>query len=80
MRIGGPPFPSKTIVPRVASGGTVCTWASGREGMTGNRGSVGGGKQKSTLSPYSWKDIMPARTSITAPAVARNGLPKMTGA
>jgi len=78
--IEDPPSPSKTIVPRVASGGTVCTWTSGEEGTIGNRDGVGGGKQKSTLSPHSWKDIMPARTSITAPAVARNGLPKITDA
>ena len=78
--IEDPPSPSKTVVPRVASGGILCTWASGEEGMTGNRDDVGGGKQKLTLSPHSWKDIMPTRTSITAPTVARNGLPKITGA
>jgi len=77
-RIEDPPSPSKIVVPRVASGGTVCTRASGEEKMTGNRDNVGGGKQKLTLSPHSWKDIIQARTSITAPAVARNGLPKMT--
>jgi len=40
---------------------------------------VGGGKQKSTLSSYSWNDNVPAFTSMIAPVVTRNGLPKMTG-
>jgi len=75
-----PPLPSKIVVLRVASGGTVCTGASGDEGVAGNENGVGGGKQKSTRSPHSWKDIMPARTSIIIPAAARNGLPKITGA
>jgi len=78
--IEDPPSLSKTVVPIVALRGIVCTRASREQGMTGNRDGVGGGKQKLTLSPHIWKDIMLACTSITAPAVARNGLPKMTGA
>jgi len=53
--------------------------AAGGEGMTGTEDYMGGGKQKFTLSPHNWKDIVPTCTSITAPAVARNCLPRMMG-
>jgi len=72
-------LPSKTTFPGAALGGTVCTGALGSEGLAGNGNGMGGGKQKSTIFPHNWKDIVPACTSITASAVARNGLPKMTG-
>jgi len=47
--------------------------------MAGTEDGVGVGKQKSSLSLHSWKDKVPACTSITAPIVARNSLPKMGG-
>jgi len=40
---------------------------------------MGGGKQKSTLSPHIERDNVPACTLISALAVARNGRPKIIG-
>ena len=39
--IGGPLSPSKTVVPGVALGGTVCTWTARGEGVAGNGDGVG---------------------------------------
>jgi len=68
-------------------GGTAGTGAGGgvREGaggggeVAGARVGMGGGKQKSTLSPHIQKDNVPVCTLISAPAVARNGHPKIIG-
>jgi len=38
----------------------------------GTKGGVGGGKQKSTISPQKWNVIVPACISITTPVVVRN--------
>jgi len=50
-----------------------------RWGMTGTEDSVGGAKQKFTIFPHNLKDKVPAYTSIIAPTVAKNGLPRMMG-
>ena len=47
--------------------------------MVGARVGMGGGKQKYILFPHIQKDNVPACTLISAPAVARNGLPKIIG-
>jgi len=53
--------------------------AAGGGEVTGAGDGVGGGQQKSTLSPHIWKDMVPAYTSIFALAVARKGLPNLIG-
>ena len=75
-----PPSPLNTMISGLVAGGTVCMGTIGGEKIVVSRGGVGGGKQKSTLSPHNWKDIVPVYTSITASAVVRNDLPKMIGA
>jgi len=77
--MSGPPSLSKTSMPVKIAGGTTGTGAGGGRGVVGAGESMGGGKQKSTLSPHIRKNNVPACTSISAPAVARNGLPRMIG-
>jgi len=69
-----PPSPSKTLMLAKTSGGTTGIGAAGGSSAEGD---MGARKQKFTLSPHIRKDIVPACTSISSPAVARNGLPKM---
>jgi len=75
----GPPSPSNTSTSETALGVTVGTGVTGGGRLTSTEDGVGGGKQKSIISPQNRKDIAPACTSITALAVARNGHPKMIG-
>jgi len=75
----GPPSPSKTSMLVKTSGGTTATGATGGGEGVGAEDGMGGGKQKSTIFPHIRKDRVPACTSISAPAVARNNLPKMMG-
>ena len=53
--------------------------ATGIGQALGTKDGVGGVKQKSTLYRQNWNVIVPAYTSITAPAVARNGLRRVMG-
>jgi len=74
------PTPSKTLMLATTSAGTTGTGAAGGGEVADAEDGMGGGKQKSTISPHIRKDIVPTCTSISAPTVARNGLPKMMGA
>jgi len=60
-------------------GGDVGKGAGGGGKVAGAGVGMGGGKQKSTLSPHIQKDNVPACTVIFAPAVVRNGRPKIIG-
>ena len=53
--------------------------AGGGGEVVGARVGIGGGKLKSALAPHMQKDNMPACTLNSAPAVARNGRPKIIG-
>jgi len=75
----GPPSPSKTLMLARTSGGTAGTGAAGSGEVVGSEDGTGGEKQKSSLSPHIRKDIVPAYMWISAPAVARNGIPKTMG-
>jgi len=77
--IQGPPSPSKTLILETTLGRTVCIGTAGGGELIGAEDGMGGGEQKSTLSPHIWKDMVPACMLISAPAVAVNGLPKMIG-
>ena len=61
------------------TGGSVGEGAGGGSEVVGAGVGIGGGKLKSTLAPHMQKDNVPACTLISAPAVARNGRPKMIG-
>ena len=52
-------------------------WRDGE--VVGNGEGMGGGKQKSDLSPHIRKDNVLAYTLIFALAIVRNGLPRMIG-
>jgi len=75
--IWGLPSPSNTLIVEIVSGGTICTGISGGGKAADIADGGGWEKQKSTLFPQNWKDKVPACMSITTPAVARNGRPKM---
>jgi len=74
-----PPPQSVIATPRIGGRGEG-VGAEGVEWAPGVRGGVGGGKWKSTRSLQTVKDMVPVYTSITAPVVARNVRPKMSGA
>ena len=57
----------------------VVTGTRGGGGGVGAEVGIGGGKLKFTLASHMQKDNMPACTLNSAPAVARNGRPKMIG-
>jgi len=60
-------------------GGVVGKGAGGGEKVASAGVGMGGGKQKFTLSPHIQNDNVPTCTLISAPAVARNGLPRIRG-
>ena len=75
----GPPSPSNTLILEIAPGSMVCIGIAEGGKIAATKDGVGGGKQKSTLSPNNWKDNIPTCTSITIFAVAINGLPRIMG-
>ena len=77
--MSGHPSPSKTSMLAKTSGGAIGTGAGGGGELASAEEGMGGGKQKFTLSPHIRKEKVPAYTSIFAPTVARNGLPRMIG-
>jgi len=60
-------------------GGATGTGTRGGGEVAGAGIGMEGGKQKSTISPHIQKDNVPTYTLISAPAVARNGLPRIRG-
>ena len=77
--IRSPPSLSKTLILETTSGGPVGIGCVGGVEVIGAEDGMGGEKQKSTLSPHIWKDMVLAYMLIFAPTVARNGLPRMIG-
>jgi len=77
--ISGSPSPSKTSRLVETEGGIAGVDAGEGVEVAGAGVGRGGGKQKSTLSPHIQKDNVPACMLIFAPAVARNGRPKIIG-
>ena len=59
--------------------GGVGEGAGGGGEVVGAGVGIGGEKLKSTLAPHMQKDNVPACTLNSAPAVARNGRPKIIG-
>jgi len=64
----------------IVGGGLERGGTAGADLAPGVGRGVGKGKQKLTISPlHIMKDMVPVGTSNIAPAVARNGQPKMRG-
>ena len=76
----GPPPQSVGSAPEPDGGGVERAGATGAEEAPGLGRGVGEGKQKTIRSPHILKVMVPVGTSITGPAVVRNGQPKIRGA
>jgi len=75
----GPLPQSVGSAPETGGGGVERAGATGAKEAPGLGGGVGEGKQKTIHSSHILKVVVPVGTSITAPAVARNGRPKIRG-
>jgi len=72
-------MPIKTSILETITGVIETIGIVGVGGTVGIRGTIGGRKQKSNLFPHKLEGDILADTSVSTPAIAKNGLSKIIG-